>query len=222
MHPDFIHRFVPARVPGAPTLLLLHGTGGDESNLLPLGDVLFPGAAVLSPRGKVLEHGMPRFFRRLAEGVFDLDDLIARTHEVAEFVVAATAEYGFDAGTVVAVGFSNGANIAASLLLLRPGILSGAILFRPMVPLVPETLPRLNGVPVFVAAGRQDPIVPPANTEQLVELLREAGAEVAVHLGPGGHALTDGDVAAARRWLTATALEARGDGGRAGRPCRSG
>src|SRR5919106_2243449 len=143
----FVHRFLPG-APSLPVLLLLHGTGGDESDLLPLGEALLPGAARLSPRGKVLENGMPRFFRRLAEGVFDLDDLRRRTQELADFVEAAAAAYGLGERRPVAVGFSNGANIAAAMLLLRPGVLSGALLIRPMVPLVPDTLPDLGGMPV--------------------------------------------------------------------------
>jgi len=199
---EFAHRYVPGRTADAPVLLLLHGTGGDENDLLPLGVTLAPGAACLSPRGKVLEQGMPRFFRRLAEGVFDVPDLIERTRELAEFVRAAAVEYRFDPAAVFAVGYSNGANIAASLLLLHPGVLRGAVLFRSMVPLVPPSRPALEGVPVFVAAGRRDPIVPFPLTQQLADLLEDAGAEVTVHVEPAGHELTDGDVAAAREWLT--------------------
>lgn len=198
---EFVHRFVPGRTPGGPVLLLLHGTGGDETDLLPLGAALAPGAALLSPRGKVLERGMPRFFRRLAEGVFDVPDLIERTRELAEFVRAASAEYGFDPAAVIGVGYSNGANIAAGLLLLHPDVLRGAILFRAMVPLVPESRPLLAGVSVFIAAGRQDAIVPYGQTRQLAVLLEDAGAEVTVHVEPAGHELTEGDVAAARAWL---------------------
>lgn len=198
---EFVHRYAPGRAADGPVLLLLHGTGGDETDLLPLGEALAPGAGRLSPRGKVLEHGLPRFFRRLAEGVFDVPDLIERTQELAEFVRAAAAEYGFDPAAVFGVGYSNGANIAASLLLLRPGVLCGAVLFRPMVPLVPASPPRLDAVPVFVAAGQRDPIVRYEQTRQLVALLENAGADVSVHVEPAGHALTDGDVAAARAWL---------------------
>lgn len=201
MSPEFVHRFVRGHRAGGPVLLLLHGTGGDETDLLPLGEALAPGAALLSPRGKVLERGVPRFFRRLAEGVFDVDDLTARTRELGEFVRAAAAEYGFDPGAVIGVGYSNGANIAASLLLLHPDVLRGAVLFRPMVPLVPASPPRLDGTPVFIAAGRRDPIVPAAQTEQLAALLTEAGADVTVRVEPADHALTEGDVAAARAWL---------------------
>jgi predicted esterase len=199
---SFVHRYVPAAA-GAPpvTLLLLHGTGGSEDDLIPLGRALAPGAGVLSPRGKVLERGMPRFFRRLAEGVFDLEDLVARTHELADFVTASSVRYGFDPHNIIAAGFSNGANIAASLLLLHPRLLRGAVLFRPMVPFVPPALPDLTGVSVFVGAGRADPLVAPAETERLVTLLQTAGAAVIVHWDPSGHGLAAGEVAAATAWL---------------------
>jgi predicted esterase len=198
---SFTHRFVPAERPDAPTLLLLHGTGGDEGDLLPLGRALLPGAALLSPRGKVLEHGMPRFFRRLAMGVFDLEDLQRRTHELADWVADAAREYGFDPARVIAAGYSNGANIAASLLLLRPGTLAGALLFHAMLPLEPDEQPNLPGVPVFLTGGRADQMIDPAGTERLAELLRAAGADVTLHWEPGGHTLTGAEVEAARRWL---------------------
>ena len=130
----FVHRFLPPEDESGPTLLLLHGTGGNEEDLIPLGEALAPGAAVLSPRGKVSEHGAPRFFRRLAEGVFDHEDLLFRTHELADFVEAAAEEYGFDRSKLVAVGYSNGANVAGSTILLHPGLLRAAVLFRAMVP----------------------------------------------------------------------------------------
>jgi predicted esterase len=199
---DFVHRYVPAQEEGAPTLLLLHGTGGDENDLLPLGRALWPGAALLSPRGKVLEAGMPRFFRRLAAGVFDEPDLILRSYELARFVGDAAAEYGFSPKNVVAAGFSNGANIAASMLLLHPDVLRGAMLFSPMVPLVPQTMPDLRGTPVFIGAGRNDPMVPALQTERLADLLRDGGSDVTVHWESSGHALTQTEVAAAREWLT--------------------
>jgi len=188
----WIHRFAPAARPGLPPLLLLHGTGGNEDDLLPLGDRLLPGAALLSPRGQVLERGMPRFFRRIAEGVFDLDDLRRRTGELAEFVGAARAEYGL--APPVAVGLSNGANIAAALLLLRPGTLGGALLLRPMVPLVPDPLPTLDGVPVQINAGVADPIVTPEQSEALGALLRRAGASVSLDWVKVGHSLSPADL----------------------------
>jgi phospholipase/carboxylesterase/glyoxalase family protein len=198
----FAHRFVPAADPSVGVaLLLLHGTGGNESDLLGLGRALAPNAALLSPRGKVLERGMPRFFRRIAEGVFDLDDLRLRTGELADFVVAARRAYGIADRPLVAVGFSNGANIAASTLLLRPGTLDGAVLLRPMVPLEPEPLPDLRGAPVLIAAGRADPIAPPPEAMRLASLLERAAARVELHWSAAGHVLTPDDVDAARRWL---------------------
>jgi len=197
--PDFIHEFVPGT--SERTLLLLHGTGGNERDLIPLGRELDPRAALLSPRGKVLENGMPRFFRRLAEGVFDLEDLKNRTNELADFVAAATQHYGFASENVIAVGYSNGANIAASMLLLRPEILRGAVLFRAMVPLVPENLPDLSSLRVWIGAGSEDPIIPTSETQRLVELLRSLGADVTLRFFNAGHALTSSDVETARHWL---------------------
>ena len=197
----FVHRFDPAKEPGAPTLLLLHGTGGDENDLLPLGRMLDERAALLSPRGKVLENGMPRFFRRLSMGVFDEEDLVNRTHELASFVEEAASEYGLDPKRLFAVGFSNGANIAASLLLLHPGLLAGAVLLRAMTPFELETFPDLSGTPVYLAAGRSDQMIPPESTERLAELLREAGAGVTLDWQPGGHGIGRAEVEAARDWL---------------------
>jgi predicted esterase len=196
----FEHVFQAPADPDAPTLLLLHGTGGTEHDLLPIGESLAPGAGVLSPRGKVLERGMPRFFRRLAEGVFDLDDLRFRTHELAAFVTAAAARYGFDAAQVLAVGFSNGANIAASTLLIEPGVLAGAVLFRAMVPIVPDPLPSLAGVPIFMSNGRADSLIPAAEAERLASLFRQAGANLTIEWQPGGHQLTRQDLTLARQW----------------------
>lgn len=196
----FVHRWEP-REGATRTLLLLHGTGGDEDDLIPLGDLLDPAANLLSPRGPVLEHGMPRFFRRLAEGVFDLDDLRARTHQLADFVGDAAAHHGFDPAGVTAVGFSNGANIAASMLLLRPEVLRSAVLLRAMVPLEPEAPPALTGTRVFLAAGQHDPIIPGANTERLAGMLRGYGADVTLVWFPVGHQLTRADVDAAKGWL---------------------
>lgn len=195
------HRFVPGLPGESRTLLLLHGTGGNEDDLIPLGQTLLPGAGLLSPRGQVLERGMPRFFRRLSEGVFDEPDLRARTSELAEFVSWAASSYGFDAQRVTAVGFSNGANIAASLLLLRPDVLAGAVLFRAMVPLAPDTRPDLRGVRVLVGSGRADPLVPVSEVERLAAMLEEGGAEVTLHWERAGHQLTPGDIDTARAWL---------------------
>ena len=197
----YVHRFEPAPATTAGgTLLLLHGTGGNENDLLPVGRAIAPDAALLSPRGRVLENGMPRFFRRLAEGVFDHEDLVARTHELADFVAESAKRYGFDASRVVAVGFSNGANIAASMMLLRPETLAGAILLRAMVPFEPKIPPDLRGRRALVAAGKADPIVKPENSERLATLLGEAGAEVTLHWSPGGHTLDRADLTAAAAW----------------------
>lgn len=195
----FTHRFVPASATGLPPLLLLHGTGGDENDLLPLGRMLAPGAALLSPRGRVSEAGMPHFFRRLAEGVFDEQDVVRRAHELADFVAEARAAYGLPAP--VAVGFSNGANIAAAVLMLRPEILAGAVLLRSMVPLAspPETV--LPGTPVLMLSGAMDPIVPRENAARLADQLAARGARVEHRVLPAGHGLTPADMSAARQWL---------------------
>jgi phospholipase/carboxylesterase len=199
--PDFIHEFVPGS--STRTLLLLHGTGGNERDLLPLGRELDPAAALLSPRGKVLENGRPRFFRRLAEGIFDLEDLQKRTQELADFVISSAAHYKIDIKSLVAVGYSNGANIAASMLLLRPETVASAILFRAMVPLIPETRPELSSARVWIGAGSFDPIVPASETKKLAELLRNAGADVTMRFFQGGHELTPEDIHAAHEWLRA-------------------
>lgn len=199
---DFVHRFVPATEAGAPTLLLLHGTGGDENDLLGIGRALHPTAALLSPRGKVLEGGSAlRFFRRLAEGVFDEADLIARTHELADFVRAAAEEYKFDPGNVISVGYSNGANIAGAMMMLRPEVLRGGILMRAMVPLTPVDLPDLKGVSVLLLEGKHDPLVPLSQVSKLTDLLGDSHAAVQVHWIDGGHGLTQDDIATAQAWL---------------------
>lgn len=195
----FQHLFVPGR--SDRTLLLLHGTGGDEHSLVSLGAELDPDAALLSPRGQVLEHGHPRFFRRLAEGIFDEEDLIRRTHELADFIAESAKTHGRDPAKIYAVGYSNGANIAGSLLLLRPGALAGAALLRPMVPLVPATLPDLHSAPVLIMSGHADPIVPVENARRLAALLTDAGAAVTVRFENSGHQLTEYTIATTRRWV---------------------
>lgn len=194
-----LHRFEPGD--GTRPLLLLHGTGGDETDLLPLGRAVAPGAALLSPRGAVLENGMPRFFRRLAEGVFDEADLRRRALDLAGFVAAARGRYGIPAP--LALGFSNGANIAAATLLLSPGTLAGAVLLRPMVPFAETPTAALAGTPVLILSGRADPIVPAAQAERLARDLAAAGAEVEHAVLPAGHGLTDADVARARAFVAA-------------------
>ncbi|GGF81685.1 hydrolase [Azorhizobium oxalatiphilum] len=195
----YIHRFIPADVPGKPPLLLLHGTGGDENDLIPLGQAVAPGAALLSPRGNVLEGGMPRFFRRLAEGVFDEADVRRRAEELAAFIAAARARY--DLPAPVALGFSNGANIAAALLELIPDALAGAVLIRAMVPLKDMPKANLAGKPVLLLSGAMDPIVPEANAARLAADLTLMGAALTHKVLPVGHGLSQGDLTLAQAWL---------------------
>jgi phospholipase/carboxylesterase len=196
---SFEHRFKPATRPGLRPLLLLHGTGGDETDLLPLGELVSPGAALLSPRGQVLERGMPRFFRRLAEGVFDEADLRRRAGDLAGFIEEARDAYGIEAP--VAVGFSNGANIAAAVLMLHPGVLAGAALLRPMVPLGTPPALRLDGTPVLILSGAMDPIVPAENAARLAAILGHAGADLRHETLRTGHGLTQDDVVQTAAWL---------------------
>jgi phospholipase/carboxylesterase len=207
----FIHTFIPSDSDrtddNSLNLLLLHGTGGDENDLISVARMLeITNASILSPRGKVLENGMPRFFRRLAEGVFDIEDLKFRTNELADFVQKASKTYTFNLNRTLAIGYSNGANIAASILLLRPEILSSAILFRPMIPLVPDTLPNLSSKQVLISAGLHDPIVPRYQTEDLFDLLKKVEANVSIQWQNSGHELTQRDIKAAKDWVTMTSL----------------
>jgi phospholipase/carboxylesterase len=199
---ELVHRFVTGEGRAASTtLLLLHGTGGDENDLLPLGASLLPGAAILSPRGAVRERGMPRFFARLSEGVFDLEDLAARTEQLIRFVNGAIVKYSLDAHRIVAVGFSNGANIAASVLLTEAGILQGAVLIRAMVPFEPARPVALGGTPVLLLSGQWDPIATPEQARRLEQLLANAGAAPTLTFFDAGHELTRGDIAAAASFL---------------------
>ena len=194
----FIHQFIPASTrPDQVTLLLLHGTGGNEQDLIPLGQELYPRAAILSPRGKVLESGMPRFFRRLAEGVFDIEDLKFRTQELADFVRKASKVYKFDLRYIISIGYSNGANIASSLLLIHPEIITSAVLFRAMVPFIPEKVPNLTGKNIFIGAGQYDPIVPRKQTETLFGFFKKAGANEVLHFEENsGHELGYDEISA--------------------------
>ncbi|SES09032.1 alpha/beta hydrolase [Salisediminibacterium halotolerans] len=182
------------------TLLLLHGTGGDENDLLPIAEMIDPDANVLSVRGNVNENGMNRFFRRLAEGVFDEEDLIFRTEELHRFIDEAAAKYGFSRHSLVAVGYSNGANIAGSLLYHYSFPLAGAVLLHPMVPRKGITLPEMKDLPVFIGAGTNDPICRPEETEMLSDQLQEAGARVEVFWADQGHQLTRGEIDQAKTW----------------------
>jgi phospholipase/carboxylesterase len=199
---SYIHRF--EKGVGARPLLLLHGTGGDENDLVPLARMVAPDASLLSPRGQVLENGMPRFFRRMAEGVFDEDDVRRRANELADFIDGARAHY--DISQPIAFGYSNGANIAAAMLLLRPDALAGAILLRAMVPLAKTPPVDLNGKPILIASGLSDPIIPPENAVRLAALLQQNGAIVEHRTLPVGHELSQADVALARNWLQAHRL----------------
>ncbi|AIQ21048.1 alpha/beta hydrolase [Paenibacillus sp. FSL L8-0436] len=196
-----IHVYRKGTDANQPTLVLFHGTGGNEQDLLPLAELLAPGASVLGIRGNVLENGMPRYFRRLAEGVFDEEDLIFRTHELKQFLDVAAAQYGFDADNLVAVGYSNGANIAGSLLFHYGNLFRSAVLLHPMVPLRGLAIPSLNGVSVFIGAGTNDPLIRAEETRELEQLLQGAGAEVTSHWGNQGHRLSAAEAEAARDWL---------------------
>ena len=200
MQTDFVYRFVPAKG-SETTLLLLHGTGGDENDLLPIGRGLAPGSALLSPRGRVDEHGMARFFRRIREGVFDEEDIRLRAEELEKFVRDAAAEHQFDPLRVAALGYSNGANIAAALLLLHPRLFSGAVLMRATLPLQPSEIPHLASTPVLILAGEHDTVLPKEGTEKLAQVLSYAGASVEVRWHNMGHELGPEDFTAAREFF---------------------
>ena len=191
----------PGSDPLAPTLLLLHGTGGDENDLLPLGRALAPGCSLLSVRGNVRENGQARFFRRLSEGVFDLEDLAQRTAELTDFLRTAASIYKFELNRLLAVGFSNGANMAANLLLTSPDVLAGGILIRAMLPFAPANVPNLAGKSILLLNGQFDPVVPPAQPKELAAIFQSAGAEATLHWQPAGHNLAPADVAIATKWL---------------------
>lgn len=197
------HVFIEGSRKDLPVLLLLHGTGGNERDLLPLAELIAPEASVLGVRGNVLENGMPRFFRRLAEGVFDEEDLVFRTQELTNFISDSAVQYGFDRNKVVAIGYSNGANIAASLMFHHEEALHGAILFHAMVPRRGIEVPSLDGTPVFIGAGMKDPLIPAPETKELMEVLRKAGAEVTEYWTEGGHQLTRDEVDQAKEWFEA-------------------
>ncbi len=198
----FIHRFVPTEDSASgETLVVLHGTGGDENDLIGIGQAIAPGAAILSPRGNVLENGAPRFFMRLAEGVFDPKEVRLRAQDLARFIRAAVVTYRLDPTRVFALGYSNGANVASTVMLVEPGILQGAILFRPMLVYEPTEKSDLNGSAVFISAGRMDPIVPPASVQKLAELFESAHAEVTLEWQLAGHNLVPSEMREAAEWL---------------------
>jgi phospholipase/carboxylesterase len=184
------------------TLVLLHGTGGNEEDLIFLGKEIEPNASILSPRGKVLENGMPRFFRRLSEGIFDIEDLKFRTHELADFIQKCSLHYKFDLNQTIAVGFSNGANIAASMLFLRPALLQGAILFRAMVPFLPDDpFPNLSSKKILLSAGLNDPIATRTEIENLYNLFQKTNANIILKWQHSSHNLIQDDLVIAQKWL---------------------
>jgi phospholipase/carboxylesterase len=197
----FAHRFESGTNPAAPALLLLHGAAGDENTLLPLGKAIAPGAPLLSPRGRVLEHGMSSFVRRLEKGAIDLEDLEFRTSELKRFVVAVSETYSLTSERLVTVGVSNGAILAAGLLLRNPETSAGAILIRGMAPFMPEPMPDLRRKPILLLGGLDDPIVQTDEAGDLANILRLANAEVTVHWENAGHTLAQGDVLMAFDWL---------------------
>jgi phospholipase/carboxylesterase len=206
MTSTYEHIFLPGTDSKAPALLLLHGTGGTEHDLVPIARSLSPGSAILSPRGKVSENGASRYFARLAEGVFDPAEVTQQTHSLADFISASAQAHRIDLTRLIAVGFSNGANIAVTLLLLRPIVLAGAVLFRPMVVIDAPAAPRsLSDKRVLIASGTRDPLVPIDHPNRLAAHLRAGGAEVTLHTHPAGHAITSSDIAAATNWFAASA-----------------
>lgn len=201
------HIFIKGKDLNRPTLLLLHGTGGDERDLLPLAERVDKEASVLSVRGNVLENGMPRYFRRLEEGIFDEEDLVFRTKELNDFLDEAAVEYDFNRDNMVAIGYSNGANIACSLLFHYENALKGAILHHPMVPIRGIRLPDLSEKNIFIGAGTNDPICPPEESKELKALLEKANAKVEIHWEDKGHLLTNEEVEAASKWYSSLVIK---------------
>jgi predicted esterase len=198
----FIHRLVPAgESPSGETLIVLHGTGGNENDLIGIGQAVAPGATILSPRGNVLENGAPRFFKRLAEGVFDPKEVGSRAKELARFIRAAISRYELDPSRIHALGYSNGANIASTVMFIDPGLLHSAVLFRPMLVFEPEKLNDLSGSGVFISAGRTDPIVPVSSVERLAQVFEASQAEVTLKWQVAGHNLVPSEVREAAEWL---------------------
>jgi|SRR5690349_12845673 predicted esterase len=198
---NYIHTFVPAPSNSSRpvTLLLLHGTGGDENSLLSLGNDLCPGAALLGLRGKVLENGMPPSFRRFTEA--GIGDIRSRTEELAQFIRAASERYGFSTRRLVVVGHSDGANLAASLILLHPHYLAGAVLFRVMVPSLPDLIRDFSNLFIFIGAATLDPLIPADQASELAAIFKSGGAKVAISWHQGGRELGEDDIQAARNWL---------------------
>lgn len=198
---SFIHVFIPSSKKSKLTLLLLHGTGGDENDLIPLGLDIAPIASILSPRGKVIENGMSRFFRRFPDGSFDIQDLRFRTEELSKFITWASQHYNFDLGKMIVLGYSNGANMALSVILTYRELIAGAILFRAVVPYIPDRLPDLSGMPIFLSEGMYDPYVSLAQAESLKILLEKLGASLTYNLEVSAHRLTQHEIRKAREFF---------------------
>lgn len=196
---DFQHKFIPGKIPA--TILLLHGTGGDENDLIPVGKAMAPGAALLSPRGNVKENGAPRFFSRIAPGVFDEAEVRTRAAQLAQWITDAAEHYKIDLGLLYALGYSNGANIATAVMLLHPGKIAGAALLRPMSIFQPAELPQLHGAPILISAGQEDPTVHVSEAEKLADTFANAGARVDVAIQDAGHDLTPGDFSVVKQWF---------------------
>jgi phospholipase/carboxylesterase len=199
MSAEFIHQFVQGTSPV--TILALHGTGGDEQDLLPIARAVAPGASVLSPRGKVSEHGAFRFFSRIAPGVFDEKEIQSRAAELADWITATVKQRGLDPASLYALGYSNGANIATAVMLLHPGTIAGAVLLRPMPVITPDALPALNDAPVLMVVGKEDASMPRGESEKLGRMLAEAGAAVDFAMQDAGHELTPQDFSLVKKWL---------------------
>jgi len=199
---DFIHKYFPGDKPDGVTLLMLHGTGGNEMSLASLGQAIDREAGQLSPRGKISEGGAPRFFRRLGEGVYDMEDVARQSEALANWITAARAEYGIGADKLVAVGYSNGANIAAAVILRHPGVITRAVLVRAMMP-VEGLTPDLSGTKILLLAGQYDPLVPAGESERLAQAFRQFGADVTLETFPTDHGIVNEDLVAARTWIQA-------------------
>jgi phospholipase/carboxylesterase len=199
---NLIHKYIPSKDSSNHyTLLLLHGTGGNENSLIPISEIILPGAAVISLRGNTIENGMPRFFRRISEGVFDLEDLKVRTKELAKFIEDSSMKYGINSNNVVAVGYSNGANIALSVILSHPGLISKAVLYHPMIPFVPASSPDLSGTNILITAGTNDPIVDSEETNNLYAMLKSYGANIEIYWHDIGHNLTREEISRTKEFL---------------------
>lgn len=196
----FLFHWEPGVATG-PVLVMLHGTGGSEHDLVPLGQRLLPGAPILSPRGRVLERGMPRFFRRLAEGVFDHDNVRDEADALATWIGSFVTTADLAPRPRVAVGYSNGANIAAAMLLRHQDLFQGAVLLRPMVPLPEHYRGESSSSRVLVIAGQRDPIAPVAQAEELAKRLEESGSRVDLVVVPASHELSADDLRLAQQFL---------------------